>query len=116
MKTDQRREAALKALASAGMHRSNYEPPLLRLMWRLGWNVPPPHFAPFWGNAIVSGLFFGIAWGVLVWFMSWSRQGMSLAGVLIAATGAGVLFGATMAGYYAHGKRKYSLPSWHELQ
>ena len=116
MKTNQRREAGLKALASTGMYRSNYEPPLLRLMWRLGLNVPPPHLAPFWVNAIFSGVFFGIAWGVLMWFMSWSRQGMSLAGALIAVAGTGVFFGATIAGCYAHGKRKYSLPSWNDLQ
>lgn len=98
------------------MHRSNYESPLLRLMWRLGLNVPPPHFAPFWFNAITIGVFFGVAWGVLMWLMSWSPQGLSWPGALIAAAGAGVLFGTAMAAYYAHGKRKYSLPPWHELQ
>lgn len=116
MKTNPRREAALKALASTGMYRSNYEPPFLRLMWRLGFIVPPPHFAPFWFNAISSGIYFGIVWGVLMWFMSWSRQDMGLADALIAAASAGVLFGASMAVYYAHGKRKYSLPSWNDLK
>jgi hypothetical protein len=116
MKTNQRREGALKALAATGMLRSNYEPPLLRLLWRLGFNIPPPHFAPFWANAIASGVLFGVAWGALMWFVSWSRQGTSLAWALIAAAAAGVLFGAAMAGFYAHGKRKYSLPSWHDLQ
>jgi hypothetical protein len=87
MKTNQRREAGLKALASTGMYRSNYEPPLLRLLWCLGLNARPPHFAPFWVNALVSGGVFGVAWGALMWFIFyWSRQGMSLTVSLIAAT------------------------------
>jgi hypothetical protein len=115
METNQQREAALKLLASTGILRSNYEPPLLRLLWRLGLNVPPPHFASFWGNAVVSGVFFAVGWGSLMWFLLWSRQGMSLAVFLVAAIVAGVLFGATMAGYYSYGKRKHALPSWREL-
>ena len=35
-----KREAALKLLASTGMWRSSYVPPLLRLLWRLGLDVP----------------------------------------------------------------------------
>jgi len=98
------------------MMRSNYEPPLLRLMWRLGLNVPPPHFASFWVNASTYGIFFGITWGAIMWFMQWSGQGMTLTAGGMAAATAGALFGVTMAIYYAYGKRKYKLPSWNDLQ
>lgn len=116
MKTNRRREAAIKALASTGMWRSNYLPPMLRLMWRLGLDVPPPHFASFWVNAIVTGSWYGIALGVTMWLVNWVGYRTSAAEILIAATIAGVFFGAWMAVYYAYGRRKYRLPSWLDLQ
>lgn len=116
MATHQRREAALKLLAATGMRRSNYEPPILRLLWRLGFiNVPPPHFAPFWACALLSGVYFCFIWGVLMWFLTWSRQGMSGSGALAASAFAGFLFGLSMAGYYAYSRRKHGLPPWQEL-
>lgn len=116
MKTNQRREAALKILASTGMRPSDYLPPVLRLMWLLGLDVPPPHFASFWLNTIVCGGAFGFAWGAIMWFMTWARQGGSIPALLIAPIIAGVLFGALMAVLYASGRRNYHLPSWHDLQ
>lgn len=65
-----KRDAALTLLAKTGMWRSNYEPPILRLMWRAGVDVPPPHFAQFWQNAVVTGGFYAIAWGLLMYFLS----------------------------------------------
>lgn len=109
------RNAALKHLAATGIWRSNYEPPLLRLLWSLNVNVPPPHFAPFWANAIVTGVVFAAGWTTLMWFAIWSRQSMPFtAGAMIGA-GAGLLFGVTMAAYYEYGKRKHHLPSWNTL-
>jgi hypothetical protein len=115
MKTDRRREAALELLASAGIQRSDYEPPLLRLLWRFGLNVPPPHFAPFWGNALVSGTFFGVFWGLSMWCLQWWRWGLGPAAAFAAAALAGLLFGTAMALRYAYSRRKYGLPAWDEI-
>jgi len=51
-----------------------------------------------------------------MWFMQWSNQGMSMVVGGIASVIAGVLFGMSMAAYYAYGKKKYKLPPWNEIQ
>jgi hypothetical protein len=109
------REAALERLAATGIWRSNYEPPLLRMLWRLNIDVRPPHFAPFWANALVTGLFFGTLWSALMWFTLWSRQSVPLPVAAFLGLGAGVLFGLTMAAYYEFGRRKHQLPAWEAL-
>src|SRR5437660_5224471 len=107
MKTNEKREAALKVLAATGIRRSNYAPPLVRLLWRLGLDVPPPHFGNFWGTALFMGSFFGVGWGLIMWLFVWSLQGIPVAFVFSTAIGAGVMFGLSMAGYYAYGQHKY---------
>lgn len=111
-----KRQAALKLLEKTGIMRSNYAPPYLRLLWRMGFDVPPPHFAKFWQNALFSGCFYAIAWGTLMYFFVWSKTAMSVTAMLNSAGIAGILFGLALASYYAHGKRKHGLPSWQEFK
>lgn len=47
MDFEARKQKALAIMASRKMWKSNYAPPLIRLMWRLGINIPPLPFAPF---------------------------------------------------------------------
>ena len=115
MNIDPRRATALELLAKAGIRRSNYEPPFLRLFWKFGFNVPPPHFASFWSNVVFMGSFFGVLWGVIVWMLVWSLEGETLGVVALAAVLAGTFIGLAMASYYAYGRRKHKLPSWQEL-
>ena len=110
-----KREAALRLLESKGISRGNCAPPALRGLWRLGFDVPPPHFAGFGITALVTGSYFGIAWGLLMWLFFWSHRGFSVIAGLISASLAGVLFGLSMAGYYAYGRRKYGIPLWHDF-
>ena len=44
--------SALAMLATTGLSRSSYEPPLYRLLWRVGLLLPPPHFASFGFNFV----------------------------------------------------------------
>ncbi len=111
-----KRQAALKLLEKTGIMRSNYAPPYLRLLWRMGFDVPPPHFAQFWQNALFSGSFYAIGWGALMYFLVWSKTAMSATAMLNSAGIAGILFGLALASYYAHGKRKHGLPSWQEFK
>ena len=114
MKSNPQRETALRLLAATGMRRSHYEPPLVRLLWRLEIDVPPPHFAPFAGSALLAGGLFALAWGLLTWFFVW--PGLSATASLVACVVAGALFGIGLAGYYAHGRQRFRLPSWRSLQ
>jgi len=111
-----KRLAALKLMEKTGIMRSNYAPPYLRLFWRMGFDVPPPHFAPFWQNALFAGIFYAVGWGASMYFFTWSKSAMSATAMLNSAGIAGILFGLALASYYAHGKRKHGLPSWREFK
>ena len=110
-----KRERALKLLDATGIRRSNYCPPLLRLLWRLGVQAPPPHFAGFGATAGVAGAFFAVVWGSIMWFVMWRSTGLSPTSALLAAVSAGALFGLFMSAYYAYGRKKHKLPDWDSL-
>ena len=110
-----KRTKALALLQASGMKRSNYEPPLVSLLWRLGLPVPPPHFASFVGSATFSAVTFGVVWGLVMWFVSWSGSGMDIHAAMLTSAVSGLLFGLAMAGMYAYGRRKHKLPSWKDL-
>lgn len=115
MSVSRKREAALAILESSGIRRSNYAPPLVRFLWKMGFDVPPPHFGGFFANVLLTGTVFAIAWGLVMWAALWSRQGFAPFDALIIASCAGVLFGLSMGAYYAYSGRKHQLPRWTEL-
>lgn len=109
-----KRDTALAIMAKTGILESNYYPPIVRLLWRMGFAIPLPHFISFGRVALASGGFFGTAWGLLMWFAYWRHQIAPLL-ALAATLVAGVAFGLFMAAYYAQGRRKHNLPLWREL-
>jgi hypothetical protein len=115
MDTHPKRTAALELLATTGIWRSTYEPSYVRLLWRLGIDARPPHFASFWRNALGAGLYFAVVWGLVMWLVVWQRLNMSAVEAVLASATAGLFFGLAMGGYYAYGRRKHGLPSWEEL-
>jgi Family of unknown function (DUF6404) len=108
--------SALAMLAATGISRSNYEPPLYRLLWRVGLFLPPPHFASFGFNFVFTAAWFGASWGAIMWLLLWSHQGGSGVVAAIAAVAAGVLFGLIMAVYYRYSSGKHKLPLWSRLK
>ncbi len=110
-----RRARSLAILAETGIWRSNYEPPFLRLLWRLGIDIPPPHFVSFVPMFLLSAAWFGFSFGIVMWILQWQRQGMGGMAAVIAACLVGLFFGLAMASYYARGRRKYRLPEWESL-
>lgn len=115
MNPNSKRTQALELLARKNIWRSNYAPPMHRLLWRLDFDVPPPHFASFFSNALLLGVYFTVAYGLFMWLVLWSNNGTSLIASAIGSVTAGVLFGLVMAGYYHYGHKKYNLPSWEHL-
>ncbi len=114
MTTTTRRDAALALMANTGILKSNYYPPIVRLLWRLGFAMPLPHFVSFGRVALVSGVFFGAAWAVMMTLVV-APVPLSPMHSLLAALGGGAFFGLSMALYYAHGRRKHKLPLWRDL-
>ena len=114
MESSTRRSAALSLLAATGMRRGNYAPPGVRLLWLLGVDVPPPHFADFSATTLAMASVFGVMFGLVE--RAFQRFGFpsrttSLPEVAIMA----MIYGVAMASYYAHGRRKYGLPPWRDL-
>ncbi len=110
-----KREEALRLLKASGMRESNYLPPIVRLLWRLGFQVPPPHFVGAPAVALVAGVFFGVTWAALMWLVLWRATEFSFVHALMAAALAGLLFGVSMSAYYAYGRKKHRLPTWNDL-
>jgi len=69
----------------------------------------------FFQVAIFMGLWFGFAWGTIMWFFAWKEHGIAGMFAVTVACMAGLLFGFSMATYYAYGRRKYRLPKWESL-
>ncbi|HTD03430.1 DUF6404 family protein [Undibacterium sp.] len=115
MNPETKRTAALKLLAETGMWRSNYAPPIFRLAWKLGFNLPPPHFNGFWRNVLALGIPFGVFWGIWMWISVWSNQRTPPSLALLSVAAAAILFGLSMAAQYAYGRHKHGLPLWREF-
>ncbi len=55
MTFEQKKARAIVLMDSKKMWRSNYAPPLLRILWRLGIRLPPLPFMPFWQVTVLTG-------------------------------------------------------------
>lgn len=101
-------------LTARGIGKGAIAPPLFRLAWKFGVAIPPPHFLSFGAVATVTGTFFGVFWGAIMWLAIWSHQGQPFSRVVVLSLFAGVLFGVSMASYYRWKVRQLFLPSWRE--
>ena len=112
---NQKRLLALELLKQTGIWKSNYQPPITNMLWRLGVDVRPPHFMPFFQTALFTGLTFGVIWTLLlVLFSKFSMDGSFIPST-VTSVFAGSLFGFTIASYYAYGRRRHNLPNWESL-
>jgi hypothetical protein len=109
---ERRFKAAMAELEALEVWPSSSNPPYARLLRYAGFSPLPPHYSSFWKVCLTQAVFFGIIWGVWMWFTQWSGEDLSSAEVLLSALSAGFFFGLSMAFYYAYGKRRYSLSRW----
>jgi hypothetical protein len=107
-------EILLKDLTQRGVRQYTVAPPLYRLLWRLGIEATPPHFASFWALVLAMGGFFAIAWGILMWVTLWRGEDMSVAVGIGVSIMAGLLFGLIMAAYYRWSAGRLALPRWED--
>ncbi len=108
-------QAALRHLDLAGVHRRHSAPPLHRLLWRMGFNAPPPILASVPSNALLMGSWFTVGWGVLMWLLVWRNTHMPAGGAVFSALLAGVLFGLLMAVVMRVMRLRRGLPLWRDL-
>lgn len=111
----EKQQKALELLAAKGMKPAHYDPPLIRLLGRMGLQVPPPHFQSFPLGALVFGGYFSLIWGLFMWLFVWPGQQVTLASAAPSILSVGVLFGVILAGWYQYSRRKHQLPDWKDL-
>ncbi|WP_181302935.1 DUF6404 family protein [Rhodanobacter sp. PCA2] len=117
-------DKARRLLDAKGISPSDSAPPLFRLLWRFGAEVPPPHFRSFAGNALLMGGFFGVTWSIAMQALrlaGWlpqrhvlsTSQNIGLFAVMLLASGS--LFGLAMAWHYHRGARRNAIPAWSDF-
>ncbi len=116
MSFEAKKERAIAIMDSKKMWRSNYAPPLLRLAWKAGLKVPPLPFASFWQITLLTGVGFGPAWGICMWFFTWKDTGMLPGVAFVLSIFAGIMFGVCMAAYHLWRKKVNNLPDWDSLE
>ena len=110
-----RQERAFALLAEKGIKPSSYNPPLIRLLGRVGVAVRPPHFMSFWLGLVVFGVYFGVIWGLFMWLFVWPNDEMPVQAVAMQAGLAGGAFGLLMSAWYQFSRRKHDLPRWEDV-
>lgn len=116
MSFEEKKERAIAIMESKKMWRSNYAPPLLRILWKTGARVPPLPFASFWQVTLLMGTWFAPVWGLLMWFSIWKSAGMLPTVAIVVSIVAGVSFGILMGAYHWWRKKANQLPDWNSLE
>ncbi|HEU4395793.1 MAG TPA: DUF6404 family protein [Planctomycetota bacterium] len=98
-------------MQSRGENPWDVAPPFFRLLWRLGWTVPPPHYLPSRTTACLLGGAFGVMFGVF--FVTFSLLvEMPLEIAIAAPLLSGLYFGVSMAYHYRSAFVRLDLPPW----
>jgi len=103
----------VEEMKSKGVRTWDSAPPISRLLWKLGFEVPPLMFIDSKVSGIISGILFGISFELLslVPLFGTPRQ-FSIYTFIIEGLIVGSLFGYVMATWYKHQYKKYNLPDW----
>ena len=116
MKHEEKVAQYLADFAARNNGKKAIVPPLYRLAWKLGINIPPPNCLGFWPQAFVTGIYFATVWGLVMWFWVWRRQGYPVLAAFIASLAAGFLFGVSMACLNRWKAKKLNLPAWSDYE
>lgn len=106
---------AHKELNGKGVWKSNYNPPISKLLCKIGLNIPPPYYQTFMSNWIVSAAMFAPVWGILNWLMLWSKSDKPVLEAIYMSLIGGVLFGLIMATFYFVRRKQLNLSEWRSL-
>ncbi|PHM60634.1 hypothetical protein Xsto_03791 [Xenorhabdus stockiae] len=119
MTFEQRKARAIAIMESKNMDRSYYAPPLLRLLWRMGFKTPPLPFISFWQITLFAGSFFELGFWVIKWLfgwlLDWQHEETSLIAVIVSSIVGGLFFGVFTAVNVRWTKTFHDLPDWDSL-
>ena len=107
---------AHKELESAGIWRSNYNPPPLSLLRKLGYLIPPPHYRSFLVNFISQTLYFSTIWGGVMWFFVWQDEHVDAHLACAVSISVGLFVAFFMAVYYKFSAKRHQLSNWSDFK
>lgn len=90
---ERRKQKAIALMDSRKMWRSNYAPPLLRGLWKLGLKIPPTPFMSFRHVLVLMSVWYSVVWGLVMYFCTWRAQGMPPLVACVHSLCAGLFFG-----------------------
>lgn len=111
---ERKRQKALSLVAATGIRKPNYLPPTFPILWRIGVEIPPPHFMSFMSLLVLMGLPFGLCW-IGLYMLSHPAENIDWTAGVIQCLLAVLLPGLLFAVYYRAGRRRFHLPRWSEL-
>ncbi|WP_347366242.1 DUF6404 family protein [Vibrio vulnificus] len=108
-------QLAHKELSDKGVWKSNYNPPLVKLLRKLGLCFPPPYYQSFFANVMLCVAFFAPVWGIFQWFLVWDKLGKPVLEAVYISLLTGALFGLVMATFYYIRRKQLNLTDWGSL-
>ncbi len=112
-------QSAVDTAISRGIGRFDAAPPIHRLLWAVGVEARPPHYASFGKNALLMGGFWGIGMAVFgaIYALHSAPQGGAdiVVKPICVALLVGAVFGLVMAMIFRSRARKAGLPTWDEI-
>ena len=99
-------EIALSDLTARGVKQGTIAPPIFKLLWKTGIEIPPPLFIRF----VPLALLMGIGWGLPMATIYAMFYPLKI--VLSTAPFPVAFFGLTMAAIYRWKAYKLQLPAW----
>ena len=104
----------VRELRQRGVSRYTTAPPLFRILWAAGLEIPPPFFIAFLPLMLLVVVSFGVLFGALAWLTEPVTFRLSSTILLLLSATAGLLFGVIMATYFRWKATRLGLTSWRE--
>lgn len=108
-------DKAFALMVETGLRKSQRVPFTYRLVWSMGLKLPPALFNSFGANLLLLSAYFGVSYGLLMWFITWHPGGMSPSEAIITSLLAGLFYGVCMAAVFRNRRKSKGLPEWEEL-
>ncbi|ROV60584.1 hypothetical protein EGH82_08730 [Vibrio ponticus] len=94
-----------------GVWELNSNPPIFKLMQKVGLQLPPPYYQSITLNVIISFVYFTPVFGVLNWLSS----GQPITMAIKTAVLAGIMFSVTTSVFYYIRHKQLKLTKWHDF-